>query len=214
MSSEKGNSVLELLLLLPLILFFLFIVIDAGLVLVQKASLHDAFRATTNSLPAHMKVLNNSEQAYYEVTQKIAEELEKNISNVFLSYSNLSNNYELFAFLYRLENDVITGGVLAKSVIRKIHIGNLSDIELLKPFDDTETYIENVLTKQSFAEPQGLILDPLDSSRSGQRYAANTWLLYLEVRAIPRGINFSFLRSTLGGLYSVQLQQLEKLRDY
>ena len=86
---EKGNAILEMVLFVPLALFFLFIAIDAGLSLTQRAGVQDAFRSGVNSLPLFAKEHGASTQT----TDLVAQEIFNNLSNQFSLYPNSDNYY-------------------------------------------------------------------------------------------------------------------------
>ncbi len=208
---EKGNAILEMLLFVPLALFFLFIAIDAGLSLTQRAGIQDAFRSGVNALPLFAKEHGVS----VETTTKVAEEIFNNLNNQFSLYPN-SNNYYVNTTLYEAEIDTSTGAFIGYNVVSNIELGGISESNTLKSFADKNDFISERLVSTSslskYAEPAAFI--NYSNSNAQQVYRENSYVLYAEVRAIPVGVNSSYLTSVLGGLYSIQVQELELVRDY
>ena len=178
MSKQKGNSVLELLLFLPIALFFLFVVIDAGLSLIQKAAINDAFRSGVNSLPAYVKSEQNNypdrEQLYTQVVSRLAQEISSNVSEVYSTYDSSAGGFEVLANLYRVSIDPLSGKTLSLTpeLVASFKQGQLSNANLLKSFASIDDYLDKVFSADllnavsSYAEPLAYINSPVDSAIS------------------------------------------------
>ena len=209
---ERGNAILELVLFVPLALFFLFVAIDAGLSLIQRAGVQDAFRSGINSLPVYAR----QHGLTAAMVDSVAEEISSNLANQFSLYPDSSNNFYVNVSMYEVEIDTNTGALNSFSIVANKEIGGLSQSNTIKSFADKNDFISQRLvttsTLSKYAEPAAFV--NFSNSNSRQVYQENSHVLYAEVRAIPVGVNSSYLTSALGGLYSIQVQELELIRDY
>ena len=98
---------LEVVLFTPLALLFLFITIDAGLSLIQRAGIQDSFRSGIGSLPVFAKEYG----ATSETTEEVAQEIFDNLFKQYSMYPGANNNYYVNATLYELDINPSTGSL-------------------------------------------------------------------------------------------------------
>lgn len=209
---SAGNAMLELVLFTPLALFFLFISIDCGLSLIQRAGIQDAFRSGIGSLPLFAK----QDGATAITADRVADEIFNNLNNIYSMYSGSQNNYYVNTSLYEVNIDPQSGSFESYNIISNKELGSFSEGNTLRSFATKSGFISTKLVATSglskYADPAALI--QFNNRDSQQVYKNKSYLLYAEIKAIPVGINTNFLSSTLGGVYSLQVQQLELIRDY
>ena len=63
-----------------------------------------------------------------EYTEKVSENIEDALSNVFCSYAKknkLEVNYKKFAFSIKDDNEKLIGGIVARAIYKEIHVEDL-----------------------------------------------------------------------------------------
>ena len=220
---NAGNAALETVLFTPLALLFLFVGVDAGFALVERATIQDAIRSSLNSEILYQQrkgisVLGENEINFDEL-ELLLESLGAQITKHLAAAQNYRENENPGTFKVKL------AGVLLEV---DENTGQIQRFETLKPLIEkpegplslTTTNL-NALSINEFIENElqtnglsyALPLSPIYSAGATTlNFLPNSLAIYLEVSAQARGINPLITKSILGQFYVVQEQHLTLLR--
>lgn len=226
---------LGILLFLPLALFFLFIVIDAGLALIEKAAISNALRAGFNG-EAHISQGENPFQltstgieldrtTLTTEIQNIAEDiLSKMVAALHQPSERVLHNVKVTVVAIPLEvnseNGVIIGN-LHQGQLRVVVGDTNFDLHQAAPdfaIISQEQFIEEQIDRgdeahpSPFALPAGVRYQPENSNSAPLLYLSQGVALYGEVTALARGNNSRYVKQVLSHFYGLQEQQLRGLR--
>ncbi len=228
--SHKGNAALDVVLFLPLALFFLFVVTDGGLTLIEQAQLRDSIRAglhaeyaseipltLTADLDQSGSAVNRT--AAVALAQHLADELNSRINPDPQSSSRRGVEVSIFAIEVDQQSGKLKLNTLER-VATEFQPGNgfpPSSIITDYPYVSSENYLEQNLGQArdqgaSFSQPLGPVYLSSGELDLTKRFAGRTLLVYVDVRAVVSGVNAAFAESALGRFYGFQLQHLQPLR--
>lgn len=226
-----GNAALDVVLFLPLALFFLFVVTDGGLTLVQQAELRDSVRAGLHAEYASASpflLTRDGSDLLSEVDTTAARNLAEHLADELYSRiapsSETSPRRGVEVSIFLLEIDPKTGALLQaspKRVATSYQPGNSfpqSAIVSSYPYKSREDYLKEELIDPDkeasiYAQNLGPVYQLNGEVNSDLRYASKAAVVYVEVRAVVQGINAEFSKSALGRFYGFQLQHLQPLRS-
>ena len=235
---ENGNGILEAVLFLPVGLFFLFVVVDGGIALVERAGINDAVRSglaeeglyNADASPLYLDSENHvqiNQPALRQLLEGIAEGLERKVSSAkagFHSAEGMTFGIEVSALSFAV--DPGSGRILVRNHMELVDSvqtpsSGFAQVGALSPefpFLRREDYVLQELEAiqpagpSEFAQPLALSYRSDAPDEAKLLYLESAILLYVEVRSVTQGINPSYLRSALGKFYTLQLQHLQALR--
>lgn len=225
--NTRGNAMLETVLFMPLALFFLFIVIDTGLSLLQRASLEDDFRSAIHSTAAYAKTISPlsvqefDEENIRDLVNSVSEELFSNVSSSFGVLPDASDSLfavSVVAFELSITAEGQTGSIEQLSRT-EIPVQGLSAVASKVPstqflsmqeFINLELDQDTQSTVSKYAHPVGFMHTA--EGGSNDNYKNRSILIYVELRAIPKGLNLAFVGQTFGQFFSIQKQSLRAIR--
>ncbi len=230
--TERGTAILEMVFFTPLMLLFLFLVIDGGLTLLEKAAITDALRAgihTEALFSREASLLQVSENLSLEVSPdpesllgQVASEVAENMASIQgYKAEEIPDSFRVTLAAVLLEIDPQTGKVKSHRTIGTIslpdHAGSfrLQEYNPEYPYRTMEDFVARELEERDdeFGLASGPIYDPILGGTQGElRYLDRAVALYGEVTARPRGINARYVKSVLGNFYALQDQVLVPLR--
>jgi len=225
--NSDGNAMLETVMFIPLALFFLFVVIDSGLSLIQRASIQDDFRSAIHSTAAYVKTISSNNILEFNDTQleslagNIANELFSNVSSSFGVLPDAENSLfavSVTAFELTVASDGKAGS-LRQVGNSELPVFGLSQVAAKVPstqfttmqeFIDAELEQDSLNAVSKYAHPVGYI----HSAEGGSvdEYKNRSILIYVEVRAVPKGLNLAFVGQTFGRFFSIHQQSLRSVR--
>lgn len=230
--NQLGNAALETVLFLPIALFFLFVAIDVGLCLIQRASIKDDFRSTLNSVASYAKPLlqkggaDLSRQELEMLAESISNELNTSLARTYRLVRGAQDDKSSYATrvsIYSIEISSESGNLEAGTLDEVYQLEEppgglqqLAELVSAAAFIEEGEYVNAVLdsdtglTTSRFAQAVGFLHAP--EGRSADQFRERSLLLYLEVRAIPQGINLDYVDNILGRFLSIQQQNLELIR--
>ena len=226
-----GNGVLELLLFTPLFLFFILVVIDAGLLFADRAGLTAALRSGLNSegifsreypltsldpLTSELVIDSSHLQPFL---QSVAQQIAKTVSRSQGSpFSESPASYRVTVAAYQAQIDRSTGQLSpSPSMLASSEYGHF-DLRQVDPSFPTRTpdeFVESELaqTTGQVPSPYAVAAPLLDVRASDSpHYLENTLLLYAEVASATRGLNTWLTRDLLGRRYLFQGMELRPIR--
>lgn len=227
--SQRGTSMMEMLLFTPVALVFLFVAVDGGLALTERAAIKDALRAGLNAegrladapLTIDFAGELNPESPHIE---KLAEEIGTAISTNILEIKGgraaATETYRVIVQPYLLNIDESSGELLDVTPIgsETVQPRGPSSFSIQAEVPDFN-YISQgeyiSLLKESgqgSAPSQFAIPTSLSSSASAKRFLPSAIALYTEVTGLTQGINPLFVRSVLGNFYALEEQEFLSLR--
>ncbi|MCB0323171.1 MAG: hypothetical protein KDD69_06335 [Bdellovibrionales bacterium] len=232
---ERGNGPLDVVLFLPLALFFLFVVTDGGLTLIEKGVIRDAIRSglqgdssRTSEHPARENddpsaSLIDPEGARHlvqELAQAVASQLERARPT---TGESSAPHFGVRVSALEIGVNPNTGALAPGARYRTIaahEIGSLDGATVEGyPYESRENYLANALERDAaasisrFARPAGVQFSVLGDAPQA-RFLARTLALHIEVRAVAGGTNRSFIRAALGRFYALQEHHLRTARTY
>ena len=231
--SVAGNAALDIVLFLPIALLFLFVVVDAGLLYVERSAVTDAVRAGLHAeygSERPFQVLVQSLEGDYEVDPVEASDLAEFLLGKILS--NLSAVHApsgvgqprrfVEVSVFGLAIDA-SSGVVKPNRVERIHSAYSTGQDSLPYADNAEQhyqsreeFIQRTLDADvgvsRFAEPNAPIHLSTGGFDSVHRFIPTAVLVYVDVRGIADGIHPNFVSSTLGRFYAYQVQQLSAQR--
>lgn len=226
--SERGNGALEMILFLPLALFFLFVVTDAGLTYIEQGAVRDAVRSGLHhenriNAAIYRPYASGAETINHAELRRLCEELAEEVFNSLgRAKAPLGNSAEAD---YAVEVSAISlavdgdRGVLEDTNYKILHTALLPESGFSSagtadgyPYISREDFLVENLTEDQgqalsrFALPLGpryAVHEPASA-----RFLPEAIALYIEVRTLPSGINRPYIKSLLGRNYALQHQQL------
>lgn len=233
--NSQGNSMVGMLLFLPLALFFLFVVIDAGLALIDKAAISNALRAGFNG-EAYRSQSENPFQLtstgieldrskLTTVIQNVAQDILSKIEVTLRRpgervLQDIKVTVVAIPLEVNPENGVITGS-LHQGQLRVVVGDTGFDLHQAVPdfaIISQEQFIEEQIDRgddarpSPFALPAGIRYQPENSNSGTPMYLSQGVALYGEVTALARGNNSWYVKQVLNHFYALQEQQLRGLR--
>ncbi len=226
---EKGNAAIDIVLFMPLALFFLFAVTDGGLTLVEQARMRDSIRAglQTEYDSEQGFALRSRSNAFEKSlsardAQDLAEHLASSLQAQVQRAQSESPTEAVEVSIFSLRVNPETGNLLPSSAERiATAFGSGSGFPqsaLIEgyPYRSRADYIREKLNAEApsvYAEPLGTVFLSTGEVDSSKRFVEQVFLVYVDARAVVTGINPSFAESALGRFYGFQLQQLQSLRS-
>lgn len=218
-----GNALLEMILYLPLVLMFLFVVTDAGLALFTKTAVEDAFRGSINKqISSKVSLISLDEQNTIRVDPSSARALS------FLICQEVANSagaiyregdpaaapsFVITAEAVEIAVDPQTGRALgfqyvaqSRCVIGALDAESINRSTAIPSADD---FIDQQLNVHAdglspFAVPAG--------GGPAAGFLPVSAAVYLELSAAAPGLNPQVTSSLIGGLFAIHQQQLAAVR--
>jgi|GEM_PF-5209194 len=228
--SERANGVLELMLFTPVLLFFVLVVIDAGVMELDHAGLTDTLRRGMNSeglvakqfppltldpIGSRPVVIDGNVGPFLN---GVAEHTARSLATLQgVAVDSSTASYRIAASLYLLSIDPQTGRIIGPpSQIGRVDWGTLRDSEIdpLFPIKGEAEFIEERLssTAESAPSPFASAAPFLGDGGSEPRYLSSSVVLVGEIVSRTRGLNSWATRELLGRHYMFQGQELRLLR--
>jgi hypothetical protein len=235
---SRGSGTLDIVLFMPLALLFLFVLTDAGLGFVEKASITDAIRAGINAAGMHTNqetLFKAGPENQLEVERVLVQNLVDGVARGIVQRVNKGKfalqktrkprfAVEVTAILVGINTD--TGALNSSGPYTMIATSNVPGNNLAEYGENAsgvsyvtrENFIEQELKHEqgilpsSYSVPLGLAYRADRPGTVGFKYLDNSLILYVEVRNIAEGINPSYTEAVLGRLFTLQEQQLHLVR--
>ena len=221
--SESGNGPLEMLVFLPLAMFFLFLVVDGGMAYVDRSTIVDALRAGLNSQGIYEAgtVQELGDGSAIEIVDFAAEGLVTSVGQEIESILNRrfsSEDYQLTITAMQIAVDPQTGETIGFPIeIASFRAGEFRVGSKAPKFQATSRgeFLASELARDSMPSRYAL--------RSGARYTVfgeytdgqfldRGIILYGEVIGMTRGFARQYVKRILGRYFVVQTQLAEPLR--
>lgn len=228
-NNYRGSALLETTLFVPVLLFFLFVVIDGGLALTERAGLINALRTSLHSEGLHSK-----EAPFLEVAPGGELELNSSAPDTLAALATAAwdsalgvQGYEagdppptlsITLSLVVLDIDAQSGALLDYNVAHSVTLPfgpqhpDLPQHNPNFPYLSREEFLAQKLSLHGgSASPYAVPAIPAyqpDGSPGEEQYLDRSVALYGEITALTRGVNPAFAKSVLGNFYSLQEQQL------
>jgi hypothetical protein len=230
---EAGNSLLEMLLFTPLALFFLFAVIDGGLLFRDKAAVTEAVRSGINSsptLPGYSKFIDSSGEENDslpdsdELLQGIADEVAANIrrSQGIHADNPAYDTFRVSAALVRMDIDPDSGRLIQSRIASpEAQSPKQGSFDIRQaapdfPHQAIGDFVQDSLSEDalrpvsSFASPAAAVFRFGESAQS--RYRSHAYAICVEVTALPKTISAGLTKILLGKYFALEEHQLLPLR--
>jgi hypothetical protein len=233
----SGNGLLDVILFMPIGLFFLFAVTDGGLHLVERAAIQDAIRAglhTEYDTEREFSVVRYSESNEIELdrdearalAQHFVEEIRNNFSFVtYRAHDEAAPTRSVGVSVFAVDVDPRVGRLYGNAVELLAEEYSTADgfpassMVSGYPYISRSDYVAAQLAAEAdseasqFAQPGGNVFFDDGQLNVSHRYLSKAILVYVEVRAVTSGTNQAFVKNALGSLYAVQYQQLQSVRS-
>ena len=227
---EFGTSLLEMVLFIPLVFLFLFVLIDAGFAVIDKSALIDAVDSGMN-ISKNSKFIDLQEDGNFAVNRQSCSDVQKKItdeiySNV-LRYQSItsaegeieitnnprSHSIRITTAVVTLQIDRNSGRIIGFNVdAQPLTRGNLdstNDSQNIKNYVTSKLLPELELSPSGFAIP--FDSNTVSANTFSQKYLPESVLFYVSAKTYTRGIAHSMVRATLDKLYKIEERRLRFL---
>lgn len=224
-----GDAILDLVVFMPLFLFFLFVVVDGGLAWRSQAATRDAIRAGLNASGLRTKklgplnfTLDNGLQYDHEKAEELSEDVAAQLAGWIAPLVQQNTKYgtpfKVSVAPLVLSIDQQSGRIDSSYWGSEKHSGNIlfditqeiPDFKLRSKEDFVQAKLVSDQPPSQYALPTS---QGLGVAGVGMGYMEKTVLLYVEVTALPWGTNSEFVKKVLGGYFGLQDQELIILRS-
>ncbi len=228
--NERGTSMMEMLLFTPVALVFLFVAIDGGLALTERAAIKDALRAGLNTESRladapltidSMGELTPESELIGRLAEEIGTAISANILEIKGGGAAATRTYRVIVQPYLLNIEESSGALLEVTPIGAESVQPLgpSSFSIQAEVPDFNyvsqgEYIASLKELSQSAAPSQFAI-PTSPSRSAsvKRFLPSAIAIYTEVTGLTRGINPLFVRSVLGNFYALEEQEFLSLRN-
>ncbi len=225
-TKESGNGALELILFIPVALFFLFIIVDVGLYIGDRAKVDDLVRSMLHDVNTYSEALNlldlNSDFSL-EVNEKNAKDFVKKLSSDFYNKvleERKGEGFSLEVSLFKLSFNPSTGSLLYKKEIYSS--GRKGGFSLRTkvpeyPYITKEEYIKKIIKNSKeqtpFSKKTSIRYNIKKGSYSSEnKFSPLTLIIYIELETESHSISGSTIRTLLGHYLGTQSQGVETIR--
>jgi hypothetical protein len=232
---NRGSALLEMILFTPLAMLFLFIVVDGGLSLLERAAISDSIRSGLNTESLHNKSgnvlyldqsysLQIAEDETLRLLSAIASQISENITTTRLfDWNKQSLNMAVIVAGVVVDIDASSGqNSMTYDSIGPVSIslGSLQSNATIHSLQKVsrEEFIERQLrdsrnsTPSAFALPIGINYGDRGETNLEINYFQKSVLIYAEALVLTRGLNPTYAETILGSFYGFQDQYLFLLR--
>lgn len=229
MKDENASAPLELLLLVPLIFMFLFVMVDAGLAFRERGALEDALRASLNLEELEVgSVLNVSngtngevnlnEQAIELLVERVIQGIESNIR--LIKSPTDEATFLGTAAVIDIRIDPQDGSYLGFHVDRVKTTRNTFNIKAhtSQPIVSLQDFVSSTLANEPTPSPFANMLGPtylLNAEiNKSNKFLDKALALYVEISALNEGLSPGYVKSVLGSNFVFHKQILVPLRQH
>lgn len=231
--SQRGHAALETAMFLPLLVFFIFVVVDAGLAFSERSAFTNRLRSSLQS-----ETLKTKAQSLLEVdpnfnlilSAQAGQQLQEFATDIFNSLIDIqgmipgqsADSVSMTLSLVIANIDTVSGVLQSYSIPLSVNLPSGIQNPDLPQFNPHFNYI----TRETYLDAELAVGLGVAPSRYAIRigpsydatnqavlpYAPATALLFAEVTAVTRGVNPGYVKQVLGNFYAIQNQQLLVVR--